>query len=116
MVEGSQKLGACLHTCASPEHPHGRVFTSAEYDRQAVRKAQKDAREKSRMATEKVGYPEKDTRYVTRVDSGQRHEFLAGHTRKRIVLEHAVSEHPRCYLNVDRSQEVRRHCDISMSC
>lgn len=66
MVEGGQKLGACLHTCASPEYPHGRVFTSSEYDRQAVRKAQKDAREKSRLPTEKVGYPEKDTRYVTR--------------------------------------------------
>jgi len=64
MVEGSQKLGACLHTCASPEHPHGRVFTSLEYDRQAVRKAQKDARERSRLTAEKVGYPEKDTRYV----------------------------------------------------
>jgi cell division control protein 7 len=65
MVEGGQKLGACLHTCASPEHPHGRILTSSEYDRQAVRKAQKDAREKSRLSTEKVGYPEKDTRYVT---------------------------------------------------
>ena len=65
MVEGGQKLGACLHTFASPEHPHGRIFTSVEYDRQAVRKAQRDAREKSKSATEKVGYPEKDTRYVT---------------------------------------------------
>ena len=64
MIEGGQKLGACLHTCASPEHPHGRVFTPSEYDRQAVRKAQKDARERSRFATDKVGYPEKDTRYV----------------------------------------------------
>jgi len=115
MVEGSQKLGACLHTCASPEHPHGRVFTSAEYDRQAVRKAQKDAREKSRMTTEKVGYPEKDTRYVSCGDSGQRREFLAGHTLKRIVLEHVVSGHLKCYLNVDRSQEVGRPY-ILMSC
>ena len=65
MAEGVQKLGACLHTCASPEYPHGRIFTSSEYDRQVVRKAQKDAREKSRFSTEKVGYPEKDTRYVT---------------------------------------------------
>jgi hypothetical protein len=64
VIEGGQKLGACLHTFASPEYPHGRIFTAAEYDRQAVRKAQKDTREKSRLATEKVGYPEKDTRYV----------------------------------------------------
>ena len=116
MVEGSQKLGACLHTCASPEHPHGRVFTSAEYDRQAVRKAQKDAREKSRMATEKVGYPEKDTRYVICGDSGQQREFIAGHTRKRIVLEHAVSEHLKCYLNVDHSQEVGRPYILTSCC
>ena len=58
------------------------------------------------MATEKVGYPEKDTRYVTCGSSRQRREFFVGHIRKRIVLERVVSEHLKCCLNVDRSQEV----------
>lgn len=106
MVEGGQKLGACLHTCASPEHPHGRVFTPSEYDRPAVRKAQKDAREKSRLATERVGYPEKDTRYVAYEGSWQRYESLVDRIPKRIVLEHAVSERRKCCLNADYSQEV----------
>ena len=67
------------------------------------------------MPTERVGYPEKESRYVTREGLRQQHEFLAGHTRKRIVLEHVVSEHPKYCLSADRSREVGRPSSISMS-
>jgi cell division control protein 7 len=55
-------LGACLHTSATPDHPHGRIKPKTEYDIQQVTNNQKEARKRSLWASDKVGYPDKDTR------------------------------------------------------
>ncbi|KAG9317328.1 kinase-like domain-containing protein, partial [Chiua virens] len=54
--------GACLHTPSSREFPHGKIKSREEYDVEHLKKAQKEARQKSSWSSDKVGYPEKDTR------------------------------------------------------
>lgn len=63
-MEKGPTLGSCLHTPPSPQYPHGRVKRPGEYDTEYVKRMQKDARLKSAMASERVGYPQKDPRYV----------------------------------------------------
>jgi cell division control protein 7 len=58
-------LGACLHTAPTRENPHGHIRPRTDYDPEAVRRMQKEARYRSTLPSEKVGYPDKDTRYVT---------------------------------------------------
>lgn len=58
-------LGACLHTGTLPTHPHGQVLTAREYDADKLKRVQREARLKSALPSERVGYLEKDTRYVT---------------------------------------------------
>ncbi|KAF8842665.1 kinase-like protein [Paxillus ammoniavirescens] len=54
--------GVCLHTPPSREYPHGKVRTREEYDLEHLKKMQKEARQKSSWPSERVGYPDKDTR------------------------------------------------------
>ncbi|KAL0949211.1 hypothetical protein HGRIS_009290 [Hohenbuehelia grisea] len=54
--------GSCLHTPPSKGEPHGRVRLRTEYDIEHVKRMQREARTKSGMASERVGYPDKDTR------------------------------------------------------
>ncbi|KAL6307148.1 kinase-like domain-containing protein [Sparassis latifolia] len=61
-MERGPTLGACLHTAPSREHPHGRVRQREEYDIEYIKRMQKEGRMKSAMASDKVGYPEKDNR------------------------------------------------------
>lgn len=63
-MEGGSNLGACLHTGPLSTHPHGKVLSTDKYDVDKLKKAQKEGRLRSNMASERVGYPEKDTRYV----------------------------------------------------
>ena len=56
--------GRCLHTSPTRENPHGRLRRAAEYNSEIVRKRQKDARMRSGWTSDRVGYLEKDTRYV----------------------------------------------------
>ncbi|KAH8096632.1 kinase-like protein [Cristinia sonorae] len=55
-------LGSCLHTGSLPKHPHGKVLHPREYDGEQLKKAQKESRVKSSLPSDRVGYPEKDTR------------------------------------------------------
>jgi ubiquitin len=64
-MKAGQSLGdQCYHTPASIDDPHGknRVLTVAQTEE--VKKAQREARGTSSKASEKVGYPENDRRYV----------------------------------------------------
>ncbi|KAH9948774.1 kinase-like protein [Amylocystis lapponica] len=61
-MERGPVLGACLHTAPSREHPHGRLRAREEYDVENIKQRQRDGRMKSALPSEKVGYPEKDTR------------------------------------------------------
>jgi len=58
--------GKCLHTAPTREHPHGRLRRAAEYNSEFVKRKQKDARVRSGWTSDRVGYLEKDARYVHR--------------------------------------------------
>ena len=63
-MEPGPTLGACLHTGPSPEAPHGRIKPRTDYDPDLLRQMRKEANYRSTQQSEKVGYPDKDTRYV----------------------------------------------------
>ena len=57
-------LGSCFHTSATREHPHGITKSRNEFNADEIKAAQLNARHKSSLPPEKVGYPENDTRWV----------------------------------------------------
>ncbi|RPD80748.1 kinase-like protein [Lentinus tigrinus ALCF2SS1-7] len=61
-VERGPTLGACLHTTPTREYPHGRLKARTEFDIDNIKKMQKEGRLRSAGQSDKVGYPEKDTR------------------------------------------------------
>ena len=61
-MEPGPSHGACLHTPPSKDSPHGRIRNRNELDMEHLKKMQKEARMKSGLPSEKVGYPAKDTR------------------------------------------------------
>ncbi|KAL4081511.1 kinase-like domain-containing protein [Scleroderma yunnanense] len=54
--------GACMHTPSSPEYPHGKPRSRHEYDIEQLKRMQREARQKSSWPSDRVGYPDKDTR------------------------------------------------------
>ncbi|KAG7447698.1 kinase-like protein [Guyanagaster necrorhizus] len=54
--------GPCLHLPASPSHPHGRLRARNEYDSEHIKKMQREARAKNHWPSDRVGYPQNDTR------------------------------------------------------
>ena len=52
----------CNHTAPSPDFPHGRFKTRQEIPSRDVKSAQQNARIRSRWPSDRVGYPENDTR------------------------------------------------------
>lgn len=65
--ERATHLGNCLHTPASRNYPHGRLRRPEEYDAEYIKRMQREARAKSQWPSDRVGYPERDTRYVLHV-------------------------------------------------
>ncbi|KAI0722295.1 kinase-like protein [Cerioporus squamosus] len=61
-VEKGPTLGSCLHTTPTRENPHGRLKGRTEFDIDHIKKMQKEGRLRSAGPSDKVGYPEKDTR------------------------------------------------------
>lgn len=61
-----QIQGACLHTPATTNYPHGRLVSRNEYDyiSDQIKDKQRQARQQSNMASEKVGYLANDNRYA----------------------------------------------------
>ncbi|KAK0190409.1 kinase-like protein [Armillaria mellea] len=55
--------GLCLHLPASPSHPHGRLRARNEYDAEHIKKMQREARAKNHWPSDRVGYPQNDTRH-----------------------------------------------------
>ncbi|RDB20032.1 Cell cycle serine/threonine-protein kinase hsk1 [Hypsizygus marmoreus] len=68
--------GACLHTSATREHPHGTSKKNA-ISIEEIKAGQLDARNKSKSAPEKVGYPEKDNRPVSKANRAGTRGFRA---------------------------------------
>ncbi|KAJ7487428.1 kinase-like protein [Mycena galericulata] len=73
----TQTHGACFHTPATTEHPHGRLSSRNTYPPEKTKEKQKDARMKSGMPSEKVGYPANDTRPVSKANRAGTRGFRA---------------------------------------
>lgn len=71
-----QTHGACYHTAATAEFPHGRVSSRNDYDPEDTKRKQREARLKSTWPSERVGYPANDTRYAVRLFSTWRYSLL----------------------------------------
>lgn len=76
-MEQEGTLGQCLHTPSSNEFPHGRFRKIKENKRVQVKVAQKEAREKSSMPADKVGYPENDRRPISKANRAGTRGFRA---------------------------------------
>lgn len=76
-MERGPTLGACLHTAPSREFPHGRIRDREEFDLEHIKQLQKDSRMRSLLPPEKVGYPEKDNRPVSKANRAGTRGFRA---------------------------------------
>ncbi|KAJ7630778.1 kinase-like protein [Roridomyces roridus] len=77
-LEGpTQSHGACFHTSASPEHPHGRVASRNVFAPDKIKERQKEARIKSSAQSDKVGYPANETRPVSKANRAGTRGFRA---------------------------------------
>jgi cell division control protein 7 len=61
-MEASSTTSSCLHTEPRRDYPHGRTRQKGQYDPELLKRIQREAKLKSTMPSDRVGYPEKDTR------------------------------------------------------
>ncbi|KAJ7706351.1 kinase-like protein [Mycena rosella] len=73
----TQTLGACFHTPATTDYPHGRVLPRNDIKLEETRKMQKDARTKSTVPSDKVGYPANETRPTSKANRAGTRGFRA---------------------------------------
>ncbi|KAG6848438.1 hypothetical protein H0H93_016951, partial [Arthromyces matolae] len=71
----SPSHGACFHTGPSSDYPHGQV--QRDVPGSIIRRAQQQAKEKSKLSSEKVGYPAQDTRPVSKANRAGTRGFRA---------------------------------------
>ncbi|KZT06535.1 kinase-like protein [Laetiporus sulphureus 93-53] len=76
-MERGPTLGACLHTAPSREYPHGRIRPREEYDPEYIKRKQREGRLKSILPSDKVGYPLKDNRPVSKANRAGTRGFRA---------------------------------------
>ncbi|KIL70478.1 hypothetical protein M378DRAFT_183937 [Amanita muscaria Koide BX008] len=76
-IEPGQTQGACLHTPASKDHPHGRIRNRNELDFEDIKRAQKEARQKCSWPSDRVGYLAKDSRPVSKANRAGTRGFRA---------------------------------------
>lgn len=112
-MERGPTLGACLHTGPTPDYPHGRVRPRSDFDVDHVKRMQKEGRLKSSLPSERVGYPEKDTRHVP--DDVQRTHismlrFSIGRRLRRTEPVREASARRKCSSSVVNKQEVSLSC------
>ncbi|KAF5364141.1 hypothetical protein D9756_000149 [Leucocoprinus leucothites] len=77
MVPSKPAHGLCLHTGWTKQHPHGLNRSLSDEDKENVRKMQREARTKFTAPPEKVGYPDKDTRPVSKANRAGTRGFRA---------------------------------------
>ncbi|KAJ6604492.1 kinase-like protein [Mycena vulgaris] len=73
----TQTHGACYHTPATTDYPHGRVLPRNDIKLEETKKMQKDARTKSITPSEKVGYPANETRPTSKANRAGTRGFRA---------------------------------------
>ncbi|PPQ89804.1 hypothetical protein CVT25_007409 [Psilocybe cyanescens] len=76
-MEVSHPFGKCLHSSPSSSDPHGRTLQLDEYQTRDVKAAQREARMKSTMPSDRVGFPDKDTRPVSKANRAGTRGFRA---------------------------------------
>ncbi|KAL0070243.1 Cell division control protein 7 [Marasmius tenuissimus] len=76
-METGPHHGTCLHTPGTPEHPHGKILDQKDYNADQCRNASRQAKHKCGQPSEKVGYPEKDTRPVSKANRAGTRGFRA---------------------------------------
>ncbi|KAK7064358.1 kinase-like protein [Favolaschia claudopus] len=73
-----QIQGACFHTAASLEYPHGRLFSRKDYDSAPrIKEKQKSARANSNSNSDKVGYLANDNRPISKANRAGTRGFRA---------------------------------------
>ncbi|KAF9480183.1 kinase-like protein [Pholiota conissans] len=70
-------LDQCLHTNATDDDPHGKNRPLDQEETEIIKQAQKQARLKSNLAPEKVGYPEQDRRPISKANRAGTRGFRA---------------------------------------
>ncbi|KAJ7783614.1 kinase-like protein [Mycena maculata] len=73
----TQTHGACFHTGATTEHPHGRLHSRNVFPPEKTKERLKDAKLKSCMVSEKVGYRANETRPVSKANRAGTRGFRA---------------------------------------
>jgi len=69
--------GLCLHHPWAKDHPHGRLRTMGDDAKAIIKARQREARAKSDKDPEKVGWPAKDTRPVSKANRAGTRGFRA---------------------------------------
>jgi len=100
--------GACLHGPPTVKNPHGENKVRYQYNPESVVKLQREARAKSKLPSEKVGYPDKDTRFVFVHLSGI--FTLLYDVYKSLSLRRPVSKANRAGTRGFRAPEVLLKC------
>lgn len=83
----SSYLGACLHTGATRQHPHGKLRSTEDFDPEWVKRMQREARLKCQLPSEKVGYPERDQRPPSKANRAGTRGFRAPEVLLKCVLQ-----------------------------
>ncbi|KAH9482230.1 Cell cycle serine/threonine-protein kinase hsk1 [Psilocybe cubensis] len=76
-MEVTHPLGKCMHTHPTLEEPHGAYMPPGPAEIQEIKQKQKLARARCNMPSEKVGYPEKDTRPSSKANRAGTRGFRA---------------------------------------
>lgn len=74
---GKIEKGQCLHTGPTRAHPHGKVIRPTQEEAQWIKDVQLQARRKSAMPSDRVGYPERDTRPPSKANRAGTRGFRA---------------------------------------
>ncbi|KAF9448964.1 kinase-like protein [Macrolepiota fuliginosa MF-IS2] len=77
MTSNTSQQGQCLHTGWSRQQPHGQNKHLSDNDKESIRKLQKEARNKCSGPAEKVGYPDKDSRPISKANRAGTRGFRA---------------------------------------
>lgn len=76
-MEVSHPLGKCLHTSPTEDDPHGVMLSLSPAEAQEIKQKQKQARAKCTQSADKVGFPDKDTRPVSKANRAGTRGFRA---------------------------------------
>jgi cell division control protein 7 len=76
-MDRTSALGLCLHTAATRQHPHGRLRSSEDIDVEYVKRMQREARARSALPSDRVGYPDRDPRPPSKANRAGTRGFRA---------------------------------------